>query len=203
MMSLGRLIVFEGPDGIGKSTILREIATRLERSGRPVHRESFPGNGPGSLGALVYGLHHESSRHGVDGISPLALQALHIAAHLDSIENTILPALESGEIVLLDRFWWSAWVYGTAAKANEAALEMLVKAEQAVWKERIPEAIFLITRPQAFRAEHCQEQFDQYSQLYREVSLREQGRYPVFVVENNDLDKATSFIFERVTQVVG
>ena len=82
-MRAGKLIVFEGPDGIGKSTILREIAVQMKRDGKAVRRESFPGNGSGSLGALVYGLHHESSRHGVDGISPLALQALHIAAHLD------------------------------------------------------------------------------------------------------------------------
>lgn len=201
-MSSGRLIVFEGPDGVGKSTILKQIAARLEHCGQLVRQESFPGNGSGSLGALVYELHHESKRHGVDGISPLALQALHIAAHLDSIENTILPALESGEIVLLDRFWWSAWVYGTAAKANEAALEMLVKAEQAVWKERKPEAIFLITRSHAFRPEHHQEEFDQYSELYREISLLERGRYPVFVVENRDLDEVVNSIFQSVMKVV-
>jgi len=201
-MSLGRLFVFEGPDGVGKSTILKQIAARLEGSSRVVRRESFPGNGPGSLGALVYELHHESSSHGVDGVSPLALQALHIAAHLDLIENTILPALESGEIVLLDRFWWSTWVYGMASKANQAALEFLIDAERAVWKERKPEAVFLIARPEAFRPEHCHEEFDQHAQLYREIYMREQGRYPVFVVENNDLNEVASSIFETVMRAV-
>lgn len=201
-MSSGRLIVFEGPDGIGKSTILKQIAARLGHCGRPVRRESFPGNRSGSLGALVYKLHHESRTHGVHRISPLALQALHIAAHLDSIENTILPALESGEIVLLDRFWWSAWVYGTAAKVNETALEMLVKAEQAFWKERKPEAVFLITLLKAFRPEHRQEEFDLHSELYREISLRERERYPVFVVENHDPDEAIKSIIESVMKVI-
>lgn len=200
-MRAGKLIVLEGPDGIGKSTILKEVATQMKRDGKAVRRESFPGNGSGSLGALVYGLHHESSRHGVDGISPLALQALHIAAHLDTIETTILPALQAGENVLLDRFWWSSWVYGTAAKANEAALELLIQAEQALWGDRIPDAVFLVMRSQAFRAEHHPAQFGRYMELYQEISRREQGRYPVFAVENNDLNEAVNSISEKIARV--
>lgn len=200
-MRAGQLIVFEGPDGIGKSTVLKQIAAQIEQDRRAVRRESFPGSGSGSLGALVYGLHHESSRHGVDGISPLALQALHIAAHLDAIETTILPALQAGEMVLLDRFWWSAWVYGTAAKANEAALELLIQAEQAVWRDRNPDAVFLMMRSQAFRAEHDPAQFGQYLELYQEISRRERDRYPVFVVENNNLDEAVNFILEKIARV--
>jgi thymidylate kinase len=186
-MNLGRLIVFEGPDGIGKSTILKQIAIKLEQCGRPVRQESFPGNEPGSLGALVYKLHHESSRHEVNEMSPLALQALHVAAHLDSIENRILPVLESGNIVLLDRFWWSTWVYGMAANVDEAALELLVQAEQVVWKGRLPDAVILITRSQPFRPEHPQKDFDRHLQFYLELVARESGHYPVFSVENNDL----------------
>ena len=195
-MSLGRLIVFEGPDGIGKSTILKHIAARLEHCGRLVRRESFPGNEPGSLGALVYKLHHEASRHEIHGMSPLALQALHIAAHLDSIENRILPALESGKIVLLDRFWWSTWVYGMAANVDEAALELLVQAEQVVWKGRLPDAVLLITRPQSFRPEHPQKEFDRHLQFYLELVARESGRYPVFSVENNDFNCAVDSTFQ-------
>lgn len=200
-MRAGMLIVFEGPDGIGKSTILKEIAVRMGQDGRTVRQESFPGNGSGSLGALVYGLHHESSRHGVESISPLALQALHIAAHLDTIETAILPALQAGETVLLDRFWWSAWVYGSAAKANEAALELLIQAEQAVWRDQTPDAVFLMMRSQAFRAEHYRAQFDLYVGLYQEISRREQGHYPIFAVENNDLDETINSILAKIARV--
>ncbi len=200
-MYAARLIVFEGPDGIGKSTVLNKIAARLEQGDRVVRRESFPGNSPGSLGALVYGLHHESPRHGVDAISPLALQALHIAAHLDAIETTILPALQAGETVLLDRFWWSAWVYGMAAKANETALELLIQAEQTVWRDRKPDALFLMARAQAFRAEHDSTQFDHYVDLYQQIAQREQGQYPAFVVENNDISEAVDSIWEMMTRM--
>jgi dTMP kinase len=200
-MRSGQLIVFEGPDGIGKSSVVRQIAERLKPSNRVVRRESFPGDRSGSLGALIYGLHHESRRHGVDDITPLALQALHIAAHLDSIETTILPALQAGEIMLLDRFWWSAWVYGTAAKANEAALELLIQAEQTVWRDRTPDAVFVMMRTQAFRAEHHQAQFDQYRELYQEISRREQGRYPVFAVENSNLDEMVDSIWEKIARL--
>jgi thymidylate kinase len=161
-----------------------------------VQEVSFPGNTHESLGGLVYSLHHEPSRFGIAKINPIALQALHIAAHLDSIENTILPALASGDIVLLDRFWWSTWVYGMATNVDQTALELLVQAEQAVWKGRIPDAVFLLTRSEAFRPEHSQKDFDRHSQLYLELSARESGHYPVCLVENNDFNRAVDSILQ-------
>ncbi len=185
-MASGRLIVFEGPDGIGKSSLVNEVCTRLLESTPAIRQLSFPGNTPGSLGALVYGLHHEPSQYGIDKISSAALQALHIAAHLDSIQNSILPALESGTVVLLDRFWWSTWVYGIAANVGRAILDSLIRAEKALWKDRMPDAVFLITHSQAFRPEHPQEEFDRHLQLYMELSAQEGQQYPVFLIENTE-----------------
>lgn len=195
-MDSGQLIVFEGPDGIGKSSLLAEVRAQLAGSIATVKEVSFPGRTSGSLGAIVYGLHHDPSRFGIHKINPIALQTLHIAAHLDSIETTILPALNSGAVVLLDRFWWSTWVYGMAANVDEAALELLVQAEQVVWKGRLPDAVLLITRSEAFRPEHPQKDFDRHLQLYLELVARESGRYPVFSVENNDFKCAVGSILQ-------
>src|SRR5688500_9577461 len=102
----GRLVVLEGPDGVGKSTIAAAIAELASRRGLAVELLSFPGREPGSLGELVYRLHHESTTLGIADLGPTATQTLHIAAHIDAIERRILPAIESGRLVLLDRFWW-------------------------------------------------------------------------------------------------
>lgn len=195
-MVSGQLIVFEGPDGIGKSSLLNEVREQLAGSISMVKEVSFPGKTLGSLGAIVYGLHHEPSRFGVAKINPIALQTLHIAAHMDSIETTILPALERGAVVLLDRFWWSTWVYGMAANVDQAALELLVRAEQVVWKGRLPDAVFLVTRAEAFRPEHPQDDFDRHSKFYLELFARESGHYPVFLVENNDFECAVDSILQ-------
>ncbi|MCL4806402.1 MAG: hypothetical protein KJ062_01190, partial [Thermoanaerobaculia bacterium] len=81
----GRLFVFEGPDGVGKSTVAAEFARRLSED-RPAVLLSFPGREPGTLGHDVYELHHASARFGVERLSAACLKLLHIAAHLDAID---------------------------------------------------------------------------------------------------------------------
>jgi dTMP kinase len=108
----GKLIVFEGADGIGKSSLSKEVMRRLEDLNVASVSLAFPGKDLGTLGHLVYQIHHDPAALGVISVTPLALQTLHVAAHLDAIERRILPALQDGTWVILDRFWWSTWVYG-------------------------------------------------------------------------------------------
>lgn len=100
----GRLLVIEGPDGVGKTTICRALAEQLLRRGDDLLQLSFPGKQPGSLGELVYRVHHDEGPHRVDDMSMLARQTLHVAAHIDAIDRHILPALKEGKTILLDRY---------------------------------------------------------------------------------------------------
>src|SRR5262249_49156463 len=100
--SAGRLIVFEGPDGVGKSTLSAALSEDLRSRGRRLKLMTFPGREPGSVGKLVYEVHHDPARFGVEQLAPVCLQALHIAAHLDAIERRIVPLLEAGTDVVLD-----------------------------------------------------------------------------------------------------
>ena len=72
----GRLIVIEGPDGVGKSTVCRLLIDALTAQGTACELLSFPGKEPGSIGELVYRVHHDQKSLGVEKISPLARQAL-------------------------------------------------------------------------------------------------------------------------------
>ena len=114
----GRLLVVEGPDGVGKTTVCRALAEDLLGRGHDVLQLSFPGKEPETVGELVYRVHHDDGPVRVRDISELAKQALHVAAHIDAIDRQIVPALEQGKTVLLDRFWWSAWVYGLVGGCN-------------------------------------------------------------------------------------
>jgi dTMP kinase len=48
-----KLIVFEGPDGVGKTTLVSSTARFLRQSGVPFLSLSFPGQKTGTLGELV------------------------------------------------------------------------------------------------------------------------------------------------------
>src|SRR5687767_2590659 len=92
----GRLFVFEGVDAAGKSSLAKEFAAKIQGHGGRVQQLSFPGRTAKTLGELVYRLHHDPQTFGIEHLSAASLQALHIAAHLDAIESTIVPLLARG-----------------------------------------------------------------------------------------------------------
>jgi dTMP kinase len=199
----GRLIIFEGPDGVGKTTLVEATTDFVQALGVPLISLSFPGKTPGTLGHLVYRIHHAQNELQIKEITSLALQALHVAAHLDIIESRIIPALNEGALILLDRTWWSTWVYGQAAKINEIVLSKLIEDEQLSWGGVTPSLVFLVQRSAAFRAEHSQEAFNILSDLYENLAAREELRYPVVRISNDDLQLSTNIIQESIKSILG
>ena len=99
----GRLLVLEGVDAAGKTTLCVDLCEALADKGQPVQRFHFPGKTPGTLGALVYRIHHKHDEEfHVPSLTPCALQTLHIAAHVDAIDSRIAPAVSEGAWVILD-----------------------------------------------------------------------------------------------------
>lgn len=188
------LFVFEGADGVGKSRRCGDTSKYIKQLGLPCDVFSFPGKKPGSLGHVVHTLHNSPRELGLPSVLPAALQTLHIAAQLDSIERDILPALAEGHIVLLDRFWWSTWVYGSKAGVDEGLLTTLVTLEQRVWKKLLPTALFFIDRRRPIRREHSTRTFDQLRRLYQQLAAREKRHYPVFTICNDDFNVAQAEI---------
>ena len=68
-----RLIVLEGADGVGKTTLARRLTTGLRKQGIPCLGLSFPGTAKNTLGGIVYEIHHSSSRKGRRRPNALAL----------------------------------------------------------------------------------------------------------------------------------
>lgn len=93
----GKLIVIEGVDGAGKSTLIKNLRTRLSTDGYKVlvseWRESR------QIGTYLKGL--ASTGH---KLCPRAFSALHAADFADRLHCEILPALEKGTIVICDRY---------------------------------------------------------------------------------------------------
>jgi len=99
------LITFEGIDGSGKSTQLARLKDRLEKKGHTVHVYREPGGTDVSetIRSLLL-------NPGID-INPVTELLLFSAARSQLISEKVIPDLEKGEVVLLDRFYDSTVAY--------------------------------------------------------------------------------------------
>ena len=143
--STGRLVVLEGVDDVGKSTVASTLATKISKS-RPANVLAFPGNEPGSVGKWVYDLHHDPERQSINQTS---LQLLHVAAQIDCIESQVKPLIKGGRDVILDRYWWSTYVYGVVGGVEVSRLEKMIDLEIEVWGNCQPDCIVLLRREAA------------------------------------------------------
>lgn len=180
----GRLLVLEGPDGVGKSTFAHALGEHIKSNGQDTLELSFPGKVPGSLGELVYRVHHDEASLRVANISLLAKQALHVAAHIDAIDRQILPALKRGQTVLLDRFWWSAWVYGVVGGCDRRQLRALIDAERAAWGTVRPTLAIVLRRPEPIHRPDNMAYWRRLAAEYGRLASRESRVHPVSVIDN-------------------
>ncbi len=103
---LGLFITFEGPDGSGKSTQARLLAERLRRDGYPVLETVEPGGTP--IGQQIRRILLDPANLELRPIPELLLM---FAARAQNVEQSILPALAEGKIVVSDRFTDSSIAY--------------------------------------------------------------------------------------------
>lgn len=198
----GRLFVFEGPDGVGKSTLALALAQAIIEQGRQAVQLSFPGREEGTIGRAIYDVHHNPQHYGIREISPASRQILHIAAHADAIQRVILPRLHAGDDVVLDRFWWSTWVYGMTSGVNESVLDAMLSLEEECWEGLRPEAVFLVTREEPLRREQDHSEWRRLAELYARLARRESKSYPVLPIHNVDpLDHAMVHVWQHIQSI--
>lgn len=95
----GLLITFEGPEGSGKTTLIKAIAAKLAaRGGDPmVIREP----GGTAIGERVRNILLDTASEGMCAETELLLM---VASRAQLVREKIAPALEAGIIILCDRF---------------------------------------------------------------------------------------------------
>ena len=106
----GRLIVFEGVEGAGKSTQLQRLVGRLARAGVAHRAFREPGGTP--IGDAVRDL----VLHPRWSVTPRAEALLYMASRAELVAREVEPALTAGTIVLLDRFFLSTYAYQIAGR---------------------------------------------------------------------------------------
>jgi len=109
-MAPGRLVVLEGPDGAGKSTQLRLLAEWLGVRGNNVVAVREPGGTP--VGDEIRRILLDSPTD----LEPAAEALLFMASRAQLVAREIRPALESGSVVLVDRFFLATYAYQGAGR---------------------------------------------------------------------------------------
>ena len=101
----GRLIVFEGAEGAGKTTQIRILAERLVRAGIPFVAVREPGGTPVGDEIRDIVLHQEQE------ITAATEALLFMSSRAELVAREIKPSLGKGNVVLVDRFFLSTYAY--------------------------------------------------------------------------------------------
>ena len=112
------------------------------------------------------------------------MHLMNIAAHIDTIEGIILPALHSGTSCFLHRFWWSTKMRGLTEGVNKVLLENMIEVELAAWGSVLPERVFLIRRRLPLSQEH-ESKWNGRNNLYERIAMEERRRTKVAIIDND------------------
>ncbi|MDD5369716.1 MAG: putative DNA base hypermodification protein [Anaerolineaceae bacterium] len=199
----GSLIVFEGPDGTGKTTLVKRLRESLDSQGILVENLSFPGREPGTLGSHIYEIHHHPEQYDIHQMYEGSRQLLHVAAHIDTIQRRIIPSLQTGISIILDRFWWSTWVYGLVGNINPDQLKAIIDLERLFWGKYKPAIVFLIDRTVSMREDMHPEMWAALKLEYRNLAELELVNHPVEIIENDEFSKVVAQqVIDRVQEII-
>jgi dTMP kinase len=111
----GKLIVIEGPDAVGRSTLVRGLKLWLEELGHAVldtemGRSALAGKGI------------KDAQEG-NTLGPRTTTLFYTTDFADRLENEIVPALRAGFVVLVDRYIFSIMARAIARGENRAWIE--------------------------------------------------------------------------------
>jgi dTMP kinase len=110
----GVFIVFEGGEGIGKTTQAKLLKAWLEQEGESVVLSREPGGSDLGIEIRKILLSHSTGE-----ISPRAEALLYAADRAHHVFSVIRPALAAGEVVISDRYFDSSIAYQGAGRVLE------------------------------------------------------------------------------------
>jgi len=172
----GKLIVFEGIDGCGKSTQLELAAKSLRARGLDVVETREPTDG--AFGRRIRAMARSDER-----VSPETELEWFFEDRREHMQEIVDPAIEAGRIVLSDRSYISTVAYQGARGLDPAAILAASEAEF-----RRPDLILIFT----LRAEHGMARIEARGEVV-EAAFEELGfqRRVEAAFENLEIDEIT------------
>jgi dTMP kinase len=137
----GLFVVFEGGDGVGKSTQIRHLLKWLKKGKHPFLFTRQPGGTP--IGKKIRAILLNPD---FTNLSPQTELLLYEADRAQNVQEVILPALEAGKIVLSDRFADSSTVYQGICRG--LGRDWVEKLNLFATAGKMPDIVFLLDLPE-------------------------------------------------------
>ncbi|HYW76977.1 MAG TPA: dTMP kinase [Gammaproteobacteria bacterium] len=180
MTARGRLITFEGVEGVGKSTQVQRLADWLAEQGRDVVCTREPGGAP--LAEKVRELLKQSPHGSIPATSELLLIFAARVAHADAL---LRPALARGQWVVCDRFVDASIAYQGAGRG--LGRERVENLAEWLVPDLVPDLTLVLDLPidaafERLDARGERDRFEQEDGVFfrrvREAYLEQAGREP-------------------------
>lgn len=204
-------ITFEGIDASGKTTQLRRLAEELQRQDKTVVVTRQPGGT--AIGQKIREILLDPAN---TALVPEAEVLLYVADRVQHIQETILPALKAGKIVLCDRYHDATIAYQGGGRQLD--LSWLAEIEQkliplpdmTLWFDISIEVSQqrLNRRNQEENVENCRLEsenalfFERTRQAYLDLCQRNSGRMKLIRAEG-ELEAISAEVFEIVWSALG
>ncbi|ASY20522.1 dTMP kinase [Candidatus Planktophila vernalis] len=199
----GVFIVFEGGEGIGKTTQAKLLKAWLEQEGESVVLSREPGGSDLGIEIRKILLSHSTGE-----ISPRAEALLYAADRAHHVFSVIRPALAAGEVVISDRYFDSSIAYQGAGRVLEPGevarisrwateslfptLTIIIDLPAEIGLGRLKSKDRLESQPLAFH--------ERVRQEFLQLSLLDPERY--FIVDGNkSIEDTHAAIITRVSEI--
>jgi dTMP kinase len=199
----GVFIVFEGGEGIGKTTQAKLLQAWLEQEGESVVLSREPGGSDLGIEIRKILLSHSTGE-----ISPRAEALLYAADRAHHVFSVIRPALAAGEVVISDRYFDSSIAYQGAGRVLEPGevarisrwateslfptLTIIIDLPAEIGLGRLKSKDRLESQPLAFH--------ERVRQEFLQLSLLDPERY--FIVDGSkSIEDIHSAIITRVSEI--
>ena len=206
-MDRGRFISVEGIEGVGKSTNIDVLVSRVEAAGYKVLTTREPGGTP-----FAEDLREILMNRGDEPVPEIAELLLMFAARSFNVNNVILPALEAGTWVICDRFTDSTRAYQGGGRG--IPMDTIDRVADWVHGDTWPDLTILLDAPVEIGMERAgqrsapdrfeQERHDFFQRVrecYLQIAAREPDRI-VVIDTTRSLEEVSADIGALVEQAI-